>query len=76
MLIKFEGGTILNKRIIVTNSFKGCHKYADAPDCVAFLRNVHRHVFNVKTTIEVTHNNRDIEFFMLQDEIERFVSCT
>ena len=63
----------MNKKIIVTNNFKGYHKYAEAPSNVAFLREMHRHIFNVKTTIEVFHNERDIEFFQLQEHIERFV---
>lgn len=63
----------MNKSIIVTNNFKGYHKYADAPNSVSFLRNMHRHIFNVKTTIEVFHNERDIEFFQLQGHIEYFV---
>ena len=63
----------MNKSIIVTNNFKGYHKYDDAPENVGFLRSVHRHVFNVRTTIEVHHNDRDIEFFQLQHHIEGYV---
>lgn len=63
----------MNKYIIVTNNFKGYHRYAKAPANVQFLQNIHRHVFNVKTTIEVFHNERELEFFCLQDEIERFI---
>lgn len=66
----------MNRKVIVTNNFKGYHKYSNAPDDVAFLRNVHRHVFNVKTTIDVSHNERDIEFFQLQNSIEHFVQDT
>lgn len=63
----------LKRKVIVTNNFRGYHKYAEAPDNVSFLRNMHRHVFNVKTTIEVFHNERDIEFFQLQNDIENYV---
>ena len=63
----------MNRSIIVTNNFKGYHEYAGAPDNVGFLRSVHRHVFNVRTTIEVCHNERDIEFFQLQQHIELYV---
>lgn len=65
----------MNRKVIVTNNFRGYHKYAEAPNDVAFLREMHRHVFNVKTTIEVFHNERDIEFFQLQSHIEHFVRC-
>ena len=64
----------MNKSIIVTNSFKGYHQYKDAPENVAFLKEVHRHIFNVRTTIEVFNNDRDIEFFQLQQHIETFVN--
>ena len=63
----------MRRSIVVTNNFKGYHKYEQAPENVAFLRTQHRHVFNMKTTIEVFHNERDIEFFQLQDELENFV---
>lgn len=63
----------MTKSIVVTNAFRGYHKYEGAPKKVGFLSNVHRHVFNVKTTIEVFHNDRDIEFFQLQHLIDSFV---
>lgn len=63
----------MRKSIIVTNNFKGYHRYAGAPEDVGFLRELHRHVFNVRTTIEVQHNERDLEFFQLQHRIETFV---
>ena len=63
----------MHRSIIVTNNFKGYHKYDGAPKNVSFLSNLHRHVFNVRTTIEVFHNDRDIEFFQLQYEIDKFV---
>lgn len=63
----------MNRYITVTNNFKGYHKYTNAPDNVGFLRDVHRHVFNVRTTVEVHHNERDIEFFQLQNHIEEYV---
>lgn len=61
------------KAITVTNSFKGYHKYAEAPKEVKFLQDLHRHIFNVKSTIEVKHNNRDLEFYILQQEIEEYI---
>ena len=63
----------MNRYVVVTNNFKGYHKYSEAPRNVAFLKDVHRHVFHVKTTIEVYHNERDIEFFQFQSHIEHFV---
>ena len=65
----------MNKSIIVTNNFRGYHKYDDAPAEVGFLKSMHRHNFNVKTKIEVVHNDRDIEFYQLQYRIETFVNA-
>lgn len=62
------------KRYIeISFDYVGFHKYADAPEQVAFLRNNHRHKFEVNATIEVFHNDRDLEFFMVLDDIGREV---
>lgn len=53
----------------VTASFVGFHKWIDAPDEVAFLRNEHRHVFHVKVSVAVTHGDRDVEFFILKRDL-------
>ena len=45
------------------------HKYPKAPKEVAFLRNLHRHLFKFKIYIEVREDNREIEFFMFKKEI-------
>lgn len=59
------------KYIWVTDRFEGFHAYKDAPDEVAFLKNLHRHVFHVKMTIQVKHDDRELEFFMVKQHYER-----
>lgn len=59
--------------IWVTTTFVGFHRWKDAPDEVAFLRSWHRHVFHVKVTKQVSHMNRDIEFFLLKRDVDEFV---
>ena len=49
---------------------EGVHRYPNAPDDVAFLRNEHRHMFHFKVWIEVFHNDRDIEFIRFKRELE------
>lgn len=61
------------KKITVVNDFIGYHQYAQAPEDVAFLRAWHRHHFIIKTSLSVEHNDRDIEFFELQDKVHRFI---
>lgn len=60
-------------QIYVKNQFKGFHKYVNAPEEVAFLRNLHRHIFHIKTTIEVSSCDRELEFFMVQQEVDDII---
>lgn len=55
--------------IWVTTEFFGVHKYPKAPEQVRYLRNEHRHKFFVKLYLEVFHNDREVEFHMLQNEL-------
>lgn len=53
--------------IFVRTEFDGVHHYADAPSRVHYLRQPHRHTFKVELEIEVMHNDREIEFFIIKD---------
>ena len=53
--------------IWVTFDRHGIHRYPDAPDEVSYLRHPHRHLFKFKVTIPVFHNDREVEFHMLQN---------
>ena len=63
----------INKYIYITTKFEGFHKYVNAPDEVAYLRNTHRHLFGVKVKIQVYSNDREIEFIIFKHRIEEFV---
>ena len=66
--------------IWVTFRKEGLHKYPAALDDpklatgdeydVSFLGYVHRHIFHFKVAIEVTHDDRDIEFIQFKRWIE------
>ncbi len=60
----------------ITAQFEAYHCWLGAPDDVAFLRNMHRHIFHVKLGVEVTGDNREIEFFQLQRQVEEFINKT
>lgn len=60
--------------IMVSHGFIGYHRWADAPDAVAFLRNYHRHRFGVKAVFGVTHDDRQLEFFLVQEQLRQV--CT
>ena len=57
--------------ITVRTQFEGLHYWKDAPDEVAFLRNLHRHVFKVEVCLDVAHDNRDLEFFMVKSRLDQ-----
>lgn len=57
--------------ITVRTQFIGFHKYENAPEKVAFLKNRHRHRFEVEATLQVFHEDRELEFFTVQDILDR-----
>ena len=59
--------------IIVRGQFEFCHRYANAPQEVAYLRNFHRHMFNYEVELEVFHDDRELEFIMVKHEIEDYL---
>lgn len=66
------GGT---RKIYVTFQKEGIHKYPAALEDpkladVSFLGHPHRHIFHFKVTIDVYHNDRDIEFILFKRELE------
>lgn len=68
----------MKKRIFVKVKFQkeGIHCYPEAKNIegVEFLAHPHRHIFHFTVKIEVTHDNRDIEFILLKRELESLYS--
>jgi hypothetical protein len=70
------------KRFIwVTFQREGIHRFpAAATDAnladVAFLANEHRHIFHFNVSIEVLHNDRDIEFIQFKRWLESLYQGT
>lgn len=60
----------MQRKIWVTWQRHGMHSYGSAPDEVDYLRSKHRHLFKFKVTIEVYHEDREIEFHMFQNFLE------
>lgn len=63
----------IKRSIKVRCSFVALHQWNDAPEEVKFLRNLHRHVFNVIATIPVSHDDRELEYFMVQQKMTKFI---
>ena len=60
-------------KIFVTTQFEGLHRWKDAPAEVAFLREYHRHMFHVRFEVEVTEEDREIEFILLKRELNDLI---
>ena len=72
------------REIWVTFTKEGVHKYPGADtdpklatggwDDVSFLGVPHRHIFHFRVSIEVFHNDRDIEFIQFKRWLQRLYS--
>lgn len=62
----------MSKYIVVRTQYEGIHRYKDAPEQVKFLRDYHRHIFNVEAKLEVFHNDRELEFIMVKQAINTY----
>ena len=59
--------------ILTENNIEGFHQWKEAPEEVKFLRDQHRHIFNIQCQFEVSHEEREIEIIMQQWEIEKYL---
>ena len=60
--------------ITVRTEFEGFHRYPNAGEIdsrIKFLENEHRHIFKVEVTASVTHNDRELEFFLVKWALDR-----
>jgi len=69
------------RMIYVTFQREGIHHYPQAATDanladVAFLAHPHRHIFHFKVSIEVFHNDRDIEFIQFKRWLESLYQGT
>lgn len=60
--------------VYCTTRFIGFHKWNDAPDALAHLRNVHRHEFHVKVKVKVSHNDRFVEFQHMRAHLDEYLT--
>jgi len=62
------------KFIGIKTRFVAFHRFRDAPDAVAYLRDYHRHTFNVEVMMEVNKSNRELEFFIVKNKIDNYIN--
>ena len=60
--------------IWVTTQFEGFHKYPQAPEGVEFLKDLHRHMFYLRVSIQVFLDDRDIEFILFKRYINSLIT--
>ena len=60
--------------VFCIESFEGIHCFPNAPEEVCYLRNAHRHIFNIKVEVNVFHDDRDVEFIMLKHRVREWLS--
>lgn len=64
----------MHTNIIVNLQYESTHNWPECPfEEVAFLRDLHRHVFHICGKKKVEHNDRDIEIIMLKRNIIRWL---
>ncbi len=56
----------MTRFIEVRHRFEGFHRWAQAPEQVKFLRDLHRHEFHVRLRMQVSHNERELEFILVK----------
>lgn len=60
----------IEELVFVTFQLEGLHHWPECPfEEVAYLRDLHRHMFHFKATKRVTHSDRDVEFIMLKHQM-------
>ena len=63
----------MKSSVVVRTNFEGIHRFADAPQEVAFLQEPHRHIFNVEVEMEVFHDDRELEFIMVKRNLNKYL---
>ena len=61
---------VTSRKIKLSFQKEGVHKYPKAPKAVEFLKYPHRHIFHFYVTLEVFHNDRDVEFILFKRDLE------
>lgn len=62
--------------IKVRTQFEGFHFYPNASKIdprIEFLEKEHRHIFHVDVKISVTHDDRELEFFLCRWKLNEFI---
>lgn len=64
--------------IIVKTQLEALHQWLYVPDehPSYYLKNLHRHLFQIEMRFKVTHADRDLEFIALKQQIDQYLLKT
>ena len=60
----------MKRQVIIHNDIEGFHRYPNAPSFCKYLSHRHRHIFNIRSYFNVSHNEREIEINIARLDIE------
>jgi len=63
-----------NKTVILDFEVEGFHYYPNAPKVVDFLKDRHRHLFQIRAGYKVNDSNREKEIFIQQDFLKEYLT--
>jgi len=64
----------MRKSIWIKTYFQGLHHWPECPhEDVKFLRDKHEHCFHVRVAIQVSHDDRDLEFIQVREFINSLI---
>jgi hypothetical protein len=65
---------MIKTEVYCTLQLEGFHNWENCPiDEVDFLRSPHRHMFHFKCWVDVSHDDRDVEFIMLKRRVQTYL---
>ena len=65
----------MDKFILIKFEVEGIHRWKDCPFSeVSYLRDYHRHIFHFEVKMEVFHNDREVEFIMVKNRLQKRMS--
>lgn len=68
----------MRTKIMIRTSFPGIHNWPEASQFagkdVQFLEHPHRHTFHVKASLSVTHDDRQVEFFVFKKAVDDIIT--
>lgn len=64
----------MNTFVVVSLQVEGTHRWEECPfKEVSYLRQDHRHMFHIKATMFVSHDDREVEIIKLKHKIQEYL---